>query len=123
MVELNKSFFLRIVFPRILKATLWGSLTVLITYYVPLMFLSTGFLPVDFSGLLLEFTLISAFFVITGQLFSKTIIGCGLGIARALIIMIYFFIISDGGVFTTLLPISGVTINFTFDLSLIFLMV
>jgi len=123
MVELNSSFILNKILPRILKATVWGSLTILVVYYLPTILLSTDFIPVDYANTLLDFTLISVFFVVVGQLFAGTIIGCGFGIARAIVIMVYFFMVSGGGVFSVILPISDAVINFTFDISVIFLMI
>jgi hypothetical protein len=60
---------------------------------------------------------------VVGQLFSGTVIGCGVGIARALIIMIYFFSVSDGGIFNIELPIDESIINLTVDISIILLMI
>ena len=123
MVELNGAFIVRTILPRVLKATVWGSISILLVYYLPIMILSTDFLPIDYSTTLLDFTFISVFFVVAGQLFSGTIIGCGFGIARALVTMVYFFIVSDGGVFNVTLPISEIMVNFTFDISIVFLMI
>jgi len=66
---------------------------------------------------------ISVFFAVVGQLFSGTVIGCGFGIAKALVIIALFFVISEGGVFSITLPISEVTVNLTLDISTILLMI
>ncbi len=83
----------------------------------------TDLLPVDYATALFDFTIISIFFAVAGQLFSGTIIGCGFGIARALVVIAYFFMISEGGVFSVTLPISEVTVNLAVDLSIFLLMV
>ncbi|MEJ2241275.1 MAG: hypothetical protein P8Y18_03925 [Candidatus Bathyarchaeota archaeon] len=57
------------------------------------------------------------------QLFAKTIIVCGFGIAKAIIIIAYFFIVSEGGVFNLAFPTQDYTINFTIDISIILLMI
>ncbi|MCW4016663.1 MAG: hypothetical protein NWF06_09865 [Candidatus Bathyarchaeota archaeon] len=123
MVELTEKMIMKTVFPRVLKATIWGSITFLIVYYLPMQFLSTGILPLDYSVALLDFAMISVFFVVVGQLLSGTIIGCGFGIARALVIMFFFFSVADGGIFSLMLPITEVTIEFTVDLSIVLLMI
>jgi len=67
--------------------------------------------------------LMIVFFAVAGQLFSGTVIGCGVGAARALAIIAYFFLASDGGVFNVVLPISEVTVNLRLDISILLLMV
>ena len=123
MAELNAKLILKKAIPRVLKATVWGSLTFLIVYYVPMMLYPTDILPFDYATQLIQFAAIAVFFAVVGQLFSGTIIGCGFGIARALVIIAYFFAVSDGGVFSVTLPISEVTVNLTLDISILLLMI
>jgi hypothetical protein len=123
MAELNMSLILKKAVPRILKAVIWGSLTFLIVYYLPMMFYPQELLPIDYVTPLIQFATIAVFFAVAGQLFSGTIIGCGFGVARAIVVIAYFFMLSDGGVFSMTLPISEVTINLAFDLSLFLLMI
>jgi len=123
MAELNAKLILKTVVPRVLKAAVWGSLTFLIVYYLPMMLYPQDLLPIDYTTTLFDFAMISIFFVVAGQLFSGTIIGCGFGIARALVIIAYFFMISDGGIFSVTLPISEVTVNLAVDISIFLLMV
>ena len=123
MAEFNAKSMLKTVVPRVLKAAVWGSLTFLIVYYMPMMLYPTDFLPVDYAAALFNFAIISVFFAVAGQLFSGTIIGCGFGIAKAIVIIAYFFVVSEGGVFSVILPISEVTVNLTIDISIFLLMV
>ena len=123
MIEVNKKLNFRSVLPRIIKATIYGSITYFIFYYLPTVILSTGLLPLDYGATLMDFTLISVFFVVMGQLFSGTIYGCGFGIARALVIITYFFSVADGGIFSLILPITEVAIKLTVDISTILLMI
>jgi hypothetical protein len=123
MVKLNKEFFTKTLIPRVFKATLLGSITFLISYYLPTIILSKDILPFEYETAILDFGLIFVFFVVVGQLFSGTVIGCGIGIARALIIMIYFFSVSDGGIFNIELPIDEGIINLTVNISIILLMI
>ena len=123
MAELNAKLILKTVVPRVLKAAVWGSLTFLIVYQLPMMLYPTDLFPVDYTAALFDFAIISIFFAVAGQLFSGTIIGCGFGIARALVIIAYFFVISEGGIFSVTLPISEVTVNLAVDISIFLLMV
>ena len=123
MAELDLSLILKKAVPRILKAVVWGSLTFLIVYYLPMMFYPQDLLPIDYVAPLLQLATISVFFAVAGQLFSGTIIGCGFGVARALVVIAYFFMISDGGIFSVTLPFGEVTVNLVLDLSLFLLMV
>jgi len=123
MAEFNAKLILKTVVPRVLKATVWGSLTFLIVYYLPMMLYPTDLLPVDYATTLFDFAIISVFFTVVGQLFSGTIIGCGFGIAKAIVIIAYFFVISEGGIFSVTLPISEVTVNLAVDISIFLLMV
>ena len=127
MAELNANFVTKTVLPKVLKATVWGIFTFVIVYYLPLMLIPKdipqNILPFDYPAQLLEFAVISVFFAVVGQLFSGTIIGCGFGIARALVIIAYFFVVSEGGVFSVTLPISEVTVNLILDISILLLLI
>jgi hypothetical protein len=127
MAELNAKFVMKTVLPRVLKAAVWGTFTFVIVYYLPLMLIPRdipqSILPFDYTTQLLDFAVISVFFAVVGQLFSGTVIGCGFGIARALVIIAFFFVVSEGGVFSVTLPISEVTVNLTLDISILLLMI
>jgi hypothetical protein len=127
MAELGSNFVTKTVLPRVLKAAVWGTFTFVMVYYLPLMLIPQdipkNMLPFDYTAQLLNFAVISVFFAVAGQLFSGTVIGCGFGIARALVIIAYFFVVSEGGVFSITLPISEVTVNVTLDISTLLLMI
>jgi len=127
MAELDSKFVTKTVLPRVLKAAVWGTFTFVMVYYLPLMLIPQdipkNMLPFDYTAQLLNFAVISVFFAVVGQLFSGTVIGCGFGIARALVIMGLFFVVSEGGVFSITLPISEVTVNLVLDISTILLMI
>lgn len=123
MVKLNSKFILKTVVPRILKAVLWGSLIYILVYYLPSILFPSEILPFDYASELASFTIIAVFFAVAGVLFSGTILGCGLGVARAIIIIAYFFAVSDSGVINITLPVAEVPINFTVDISIILLMI
>ena len=123
MVKANVKLSKKTMIPRIVKATVLGSITFLVFYYIPLMILSTDMIPIDFGTTIFDFTLISVFFVVVGQLLSGTLLGCGFGIARALVIITYFFTVAGGGIISTMVPVTEVTIRLTVDISIILLMI
>jgi hypothetical protein len=123
MAEAIAKLFMKEAFPRVLKATVWGSVTFLVVYWLPMMLYPTDILPLDYATPLFQFATIAVFFAVVGQLFSGTVIGCGFGVAKAIVIIAYFFAVSDGGVFSVTLPISGLTVNLAVDISILLLMV
>jgi hypothetical protein len=123
MAEAISKLFLKEAFPRVLKAMVWGSVTFLVVYWLPMMLYPTDMLPLDYATPLLQFATIAVFFAVAGQLFSGTIIGCGFGVAKAIVVIAYFFTVSDGGVFSVTLPISELTVNLAVDISVLLLMI
>jgi hypothetical protein len=123
MAEAISKLFLKEAFPRVLKAMVWGSVTFLVVYWLPMMLYPTDMLPLDYATPLLQFATIAVFFAVAGQLFSGTIIGCGFGVAKAIVVIAYFFSVSDGGVFSVTLPISELTVNLAVDISVLLLMI
>jgi hypothetical protein len=123
MAEAISKLFMKEAFPRVLKATVWGAVTFLVVYWLPMMLYPTDIFPFDYATPLLQFATIAVFFAVAGQLFSGTVIGCGFGVAKAIVVIAYFFAVSDGGVFSVTLPISELTVNLAIDISIILLMV
>ena len=123
MAGLNAKLLLKKALPRVLKAAVWGSLTYIFIYYLPLILFPAETLPFDVTPALLEFAVIAVFFAVVGVLFSGTIIGYGFGVARSLVIIAYFFSVSDSGVFSVTLPVMEVPIHLTVDASIILLMI
>ncbi|HDQ05410.1 MAG TPA: hypothetical protein ENN36_01645 [Candidatus Bathyarchaeota archaeon] len=123
MAEAISKLFLKEAFPRALKAMVWGSVTFLVVYWLPMILYPTDMLPLDYATPLLQFAIIAVFFAVVGQFFSGTIIGCGFGVAKAIVVIAYFFAVSGGGVFSVTLPISELTVNLTVDISVLLLMI
>jgi len=127
MAEINSKFIVKEVLPRVTKAAIWGLVTFILFYYVPMTLipqdLPQNLIQFDYRAQLFNFAMISVFFAVFGQLFSRTIIGCGFGIAKAIVIITYFFIVSEGGIFKLEIPVEEYTVNFTLDISIILLMI
>jgi len=123
MAELNARSILKKATPRVLRAAVWGSLTYILVYYLPLILYPSETLPFDYTTELLHFATIAVFFAVVTVLFSGTILGYGFGIARAIAIITYFFVVTGNGVFSVTLPIMDVPVNLTVDISIILLMI
>lgn len=127
MVKLDSNFIMKTVLPRVMKAALMGILTILVVYYLPLLLLPNNLpqnmIPFDYRAQLFQFALISVFFAVAGQLFAKTVIGHGFGIVKAIVIIAYFLVVSNGGILSLALPVEGFTLNLTVDITIILLMV
>jgi hypothetical protein len=123
MVKLNSRSVLKTIVPRVLKAVLWGSLIYIVAYYLPLIFFPSEIIPFNYASELASFAIIAVFFAVAGALFSGSIVGCGLGVARAIIIIAYFFTVSNSGVINVTLPVAGVPLDFTVNISIILLMI
>ncbi len=123
MAEAIAKLFMKEAFPRVLKATVWGAVTFLVVYWLPMTLYPMNILPLDYATPLFQFAAIAVFFAVVGQLFSGTVIGCGFGVAKAIVVIAYFFAVSDGGVFSVTLPISGLTVNLAVDVSILLLMI
>ena len=123
MAELNVNLIMKTVIPRVLKATVWGSVTFFIVYYLPMLIFPQDLLPIEYITPLADFAMISVFFAVVGQLFSGSIIGCGFGVAKALVLITYFFSISEGGIFSLTIPVTEIMINVSVDISIVLLMI
>lgn len=123
MVKLTVEWITINIMPRILKAAIWGSITYFIVYYLPMMLYPQDLFPVEYSTALTDFALISVSFTVIGQLLSGTIVGCGFGIARALILIGFFFSVAEGGIFSMTVPVTEVVVNVSVDITTILLMI
>jgi hypothetical protein len=123
MVKLTIEWITVNIMPRVLKAAIWGSITFFIVYYLPSLLYPQDLLPPEYSTALADFAIISISFTVIGQLLSGTIIGCGFGIARALILIGFFFSVADGGIFSMTVPVTEVVVNVTVDITTILLMI
>lgn len=102
--------------PRVLKATLWGALTYVFAYYLPMLIYPMDLLPLEYNQLFYLFVGIVVFFAVVTKLFSGTILEYAFGIARALIMIIYFIVAFDGGIISLTMPMMETTVNLVVDL-------
>ena len=114
--EGNRKGLIEKLIPRVLKATLWGALTYVFVYYLPMLIYPMDLLPLEYSQLFYLFVGITVFFTVVTKLFSGTILEHAFGIARALIMIIYFIAVFDGGIISLTMPMMGTTVNLAVDL-------
>lgn len=114
---------LRRVAPRVLKATVWGTITFLM-YYLPYTFLIMPMVMFPGASDLVSdtffylFITIVVFFAVTIKLLSGTIFQHAFGIARALILMIYVIYSFRGGIIAFAPNVGDVTFNIMLDVTI-----
>ena len=119
--EQTKSFARKFV-PRIIKA----ALLVIITY-LPLYFISTfiepfqGFFPWYMPTTNL-FAAVFMIFLVVGVFTSGTVYQYVFGVARALVTMIFFIYVLNGGIVALAVPVGGASVNIMVDLRVILAM-
>ena len=123
MVEkTDKKTFVRKIVPRILKA----AVLVVITY-LPLYFTSALVRPLQsffpwYEPLTNIFAAVFIFFLVAGVFSSGTVFQYVFGVARTLVLMIFFICVLNGGIITLALPIEGATVNIMLDLTVVLAM-
>ena len=119
--EQTKSFARKFV-PRIIKA----ALLVIITY-LPLYFISTfiepfqGFFP-WYMPTTNIFAAVFMIFLVVGVFTSGTVYQYVFGVARALVTMIFFIYVLNGGIVALAVPVGGASVNIMVDLRVILAM-
>jgi len=117
MVEMiSREGLIKKLIPRVLKATLWGTLTFVFVYSLPTLIYPMELLPLEYSQLFYLFVGIAVFFAFVTKLFSGTILEYAFSIARALIMIIYFIAVFNGGIISLTMPMEGATVNLVADL-------
>lgn len=118
----NAKTFARKILPRAFKA----ALLVVITY-LPMYFLSALIRPLQpffpwYEPLTNIFAATFIIFLVAGVFSSGTIFQYVFGVARMLVLMLFFICVLNGGIVTLALPTGGVTINITLDLTVVLAM-
>lgn len=114
--------FARKFVPKIFKA----ALLVVITY-LPLYFLSAFIEPFQsffpwYEPLTNIFAAVFIIFLVVGVFTSGTVYQYVFGVARALVVMMFFIYALNGGIVTLAVPIEGTTVNIMVDLTVILAM-
>ena len=114
--------FVRKVAPKVFKAALLVVLT-----YLPIYFLSVFTRPLQpffpwYQPLTDIFATTFIVFVIVGVFSSGTIFQYVFGVARMLVLMLFFICVLNGGIVTLALPTGGITVNIMLDLTVVLAM-
>jgi len=117
--EIDMKSLLRKILPRVLRAAFWGFIMggeALLLYNMPgFGGQFAGFFP-SVEPLFLAFMVVFVSFEVAIQLLSGTIFPYALGVARALISMVFLVYITNGGIITIATPPeTGMTIRFVID--------
>jgi len=117
----NKTFVKKIV-PRIFKAALLAVIA-----YIPMYFLSALTRPFEsffpwYGPLTSVFTALFIIFLFVGTLFSGTIFQYVFGVARTLVLMLFFIYVLNSGIITLTVPTEGATANIMIDLTVVLAM-
>lgn len=114
--EKSKKGLMEKLIPRVAKAALWGVLTWVFVYYLPMLICPIDLLPVEYSQFFYLFVGIAVFFAVVVKFFSGTIFEYAFSIARGLTMIIYFIVALNGGIISLSMPMMEGTVNLVVDL-------
>jgi len=117
--ERNKKGLMRRLIPNVLKAALWGTITFLFVYFLPMLLYPMELLPIEFSQLFYVFVGITVFFTVITKLFSGTILEHAFSMTRALVMIIYLIAVFHGGIIRLTMPMEEAPVNLAADLTAI----
>lgn len=113
--ESSEKSLIRKMVPNVFKAAVWGIFTYMIVSYLPTLLFPIDFLPFGYNQFFDLFVGIAVFFAVITNLFSGTIFGYALSIARGLVMIIYFIVAFNGGIISLTMPMLEVTVNLVVD--------
>jgi len=102
--------------PRIIKAAVWGALTYVFAYYLPMLMFPMDILPIEYGQLFYLFVGIIVFFAVVTKLFSGTILEYAFSIARALIMILYLIAVFNGGIISFAVSMEEASVNLAVNL-------
>jgi hypothetical protein len=123
MVEKGDSkTFARKIVPKIFKAALLGVIA-----YLPMYFLSALVSPIQpffpwYAPLTNIFAGVFIFFLVAGVFSSGTVFQYVFGVARTLVLMIFFIYALNSGIITLAVPIEDATVNVIIDITVVLAM-
>ncbi len=113
--ESSEKSLMRKMIPNVFKATVWGIITYILIGYLPTLIFPIDFLPFGYNQLFDLFVGIAVFFAVITNLFSGTIFGYAFSIARALVMIIYFVIVFNGGIIGLTMPMQEFAVSLVVD--------
>ena len=108
--------------PKAFKAALFAVIT-----YLPMYFLSTLISPIKpffpwYEPLTNIFAAVFIFFLVAGVFSSGTIFQYVFGVARTLVLMLFFICVLNGGIITLTMPFGGASVNIMLDVTVVLAM-
>ena len=118
----NTRLLVRKNLPKAFKAALFAVIT-----YLPMYFLSTLISPIKpffpwYEPLTNIFAAVFIFFLVAGVFSSGTIFQYVFGVARTLVLMLFFICVLNGGIITLTMPFGGASVNIMLDVTVVLAM-
>jgi len=118
----NAKPFVRKILPKALKAAFLAVIT-----YLPLYFLSSLISPIQpffpwYEPLTNIFAAVFIFFLVAGVFFSGTVFQYVFGVARMLVLMVFFICVLNGGIINLTVPVEGESINIMLNVTVVLAM-
>ena len=104
---------------RLVKAAVWGLLSYLIVYVLPLLVFPLDSMPAEYQPLFYFFAWLTIGFTVLGKLVADTLLDPPLAIVRTIIMTGYFIYAFEGGLLTISVPVSDTFLHLQIDLTLI----
>jgi len=118
----NTKIFVKKILPKVFKAALFAVIT-----YLPMYFLSTLISPIKpyfpwYEPLTNIFAAVFIFFLVAGVFSSGTIFQYVFGVARTLVLMVFFICVLNGGIIALTVPFEGSSVNIMLDVTVVLAM-
>jgi len=118
----NTKLFVRKILPKAFKAAFLAVMA-----YLPMYFLSTLISPIQpffpwYEPLTNIFAAVFIFFLVVGVFSSGTVFQYVFGVARTLVLMVFFICVLNGGIITLTVPVEGASVNVMFDVTVVLAM-
>jgi len=118
----NTRLFVRKILPKAFKAALLAVIA-----YLPMYFLSALISPIQpffpwYEPLTNIFTAAFIFLLVVGVFSSGTVFQYMFGVARMLVLMIFFIYVLNGGIITLAVPVEGASVTIMLDITVVLAM-
>jgi len=115
----NTKLFVKRILPKVFKAAFLAVIT-----YLPMYFLSSLISPIKpffpwYEPVTNIFAAVFIFFLVVGVLFSGTVFQYVFGVARTLVLMVFFICVLNGGIITLTVPTEGASVNMILDVTVV----
>jgi len=118
----NTKLFVRKILPKVFKAAFLAVIT-----YLPMYFLSIVISPIKpffpwYEPLTNIFAAVFIFFLVASVFSSGTVFQYVFGVARMLVLMVFFIYVLNGGIITLTVPVEGAYVSVMLDVTVVLAM-